>query len=250
MYDYMLGGTDNYQADREACRRLLELAPNTRQLSLVNRDFLIRAVEYLASEHGIERYLDHGSGLPTRNNVHQVAQRLRPEARVVYVDNDPIVLAHGRAMLEENDQTSVITADMLDTDDILNHDEVRRLIPLETGEPVVALFVSVLHCIKDEQDPWQLIRRLTDRLPSGSYLVLSHLASEDPQLRDDLTQLMHEQTGGGWGRVRSYAEVERFFEGLEVVDEIGEVSRWRPTATSARQDTNEWIELGGVARIP
>ncbi|WP_435191390.1 SAM-dependent methyltransferase [Streptomyces sp. bgisy126] len=253
MYDYLIGGTDNYPSDREACESLLQLAPSTRELAQINRAFLVRAVRYLAREAGLRRFLDHGSGLPTRPNVHQVAQQVHRSARVVYVDNDPLVIAHGRTMLQENlATTAVIEADFRDTDTIFASPEVRRL--TGDGEPVAALFVSVLHCIPDNGDqPWDLIRDVARRLPPGSHLVISQLASDDPKLRDDVTEFMRETTGGRWGRVRSTAEVRRFFDDLELVGhpEVTEVSRWRPdTDIFPRQQTDEWIEYGAVARIP
>ncbi|MFK0229981.1 SAM-dependent methyltransferase [Streptomyces sp. NPDC090303] len=253
MYDYLLGGTDNYTSDREACSELLRLAPSTRELARNNRAFLVRAVRYLAQEWGIRRFLDHGSGLPTRPNVHQVAQEVHPDARVVYVDNDPLVIAHGRTMLQENlATTAVIEADFRDTDAIFATPEVRRL--TEGGEPVAALFVSVLHCIPDNGDePWALVRDVARRLPPGSHLVVSQLASDDATLRTDVTEFMRESTGGRWGRVRSTSEVRRFFEGLELVGhpEVTEVSLWRPdTDIFPRQQTAEWIEYGAVARVP
>ncbi|MEU9413673.1 SAM-dependent methyltransferase [Streptomyces sp. NPDC048281] len=251
MYDFLLGGTDNYQVDRDACDELLRMAPSTRDLALVNRAFLVRAVRYLAREHGVRRFLDHGSGLPTRPNVHQVAQEIDPASEVVYIDNDPVVLGHGRMMLAEDPSTtSVLDADMRDTDKIFRAPEVGRL--LRDGRPVAALFVSVLHCIPDEDDPWALVHRVAARLPSGSYMVISQLASDDAVLRARLTDFMAEATGGNWGEVRSVARVDAFFEGLDLLECEApvEVSRWLPDSDLApRQSTEEWIEYGAVARI-
>ncbi|MFH0246209.1 SAM-dependent methyltransferase [Streptomyces sp. HK10] len=251
MYDFLLGGTDNYQVDRDACDELLRLAPSTRELARVNRAFLVRAVRYLARDCGVRRFLDHGSGLPTRPNVHQVAQEIDPTSQVVYIDNDPIVLAHGRMMLAEDPSTTaVLNADMRETDEIFRSPEAKRL--LRDGRPVAALFVSVLHCIRDEDDPWGLVRKVADRLPPGSYLVISHLASDDPEIRRGLTEFMQDITGGAWGEVRSVDRVGEFFEGLQLLeaDRPVDVSRWLPDSDLApRQRTQEWIEYGGVARI-
>ncbi|MBB5940327.1 hypothetical protein FHS42_007425 [Streptomyces zagrosensis] len=251
MYDHLLGGTDNYQVDRTACEELLRLAPSTRELARVNRAFLVRAVRYLARRHGVRRFLDHGSGLPTRPNVHEVAQEVDPSSEIVYIDNDPIVLGRGRMMLAEDpDTTAILNADMRDIDIIFESEEVGRL--LRDGCPVAALFVSVLHCIPDDDDPWALVNRVAEMLPSGSYMVISHLASDDPELRKSLTQFMGEATGGHWGRVRSIAEVQRLFEHMEVMETEGpvEVSRWLPDSDLApRQGSAEWIEYGAVARI-
>lgn len=250
MYDWYLGGTDNYPADRVACEELLKIVPSTCELARNNRAFLQRVVRVLAAEYGIRQFLDHGSGLPTRENVHQVAQGVDPDSRVVYVDNDPIVLAHGRMLLEENDNTAVIQADMTDTAGIFDHPDVRRLIRLD--EPVAALFVSVLHCLPDAAEPAAMIRRVAERLPSGSFMVICQLVSEDPGIRDGVSDFMAEATGGNWGRVREPAEVDGYFAGLTILEPgLVEVSTWRPDShVTARQETEEWIEYGGLARIP
>ncbi|MCD0482877.1 SAM-dependent methyltransferase [Streptacidiphilus sp. ASG 303] len=250
MYDYYLGGKDNYAVDREASEELLKVVPSTKVLAVNNRRFLQRVVRRLAEEYGIRQFVDHGSGLPTQDNVHQVAQRVDPSSRVLYVDSDPIVLAHGRALLEENENTAVIQADMRDTDGILGHPEARRLIDL--SQPVAALFVSVMHCIPDESDPAGLVRRVAERLAPGSFLVVCQLVSEDRATRDFVTDFMDRSTGGRWGRVRQAHEVERFFDGLEILEPgLVEVSTWRPDSDlGPKQLTREWIEFGGVARRP
>ncbi|MFI6587186.1 SAM-dependent methyltransferase [Embleya sp. NPDC050493] len=250
MYDWYLGGTDNYPADRAACEELLKIVPSTRELARNNRAFLQRVVRVLAADYGVRQFLDHGSGLPTRENVHQVAQGVDPAARVVYVDNDPIVLAHGRMLLEENDNTAVIQADMTDTAGIFEHPEVERLIRLD--EPVAALFVSVLHCLPESAEPAAMIRRVAERLPSGSFMVICQLVSEDPAIRDGVSDFMAEATGNNWGRVREPAQVDSYFEGLTILEPgLVEVSTWRPDShVTARQQTDEWIEYGGLARIP
>ncbi|WP_406143119.1 SAM-dependent methyltransferase [Streptomyces sp. NBC_01012] len=248
MYDYYLGGKDNYPADREASEQLLVRVPSTKVLAVNNRRFLRRVVRHLASEYGIRQFIDHGSGLPTQDNVHQVAQSVDPESRVVYIDNDPIVLAHGKAILEENDRTSVIQADMRDTEGIFGHPEVNRLIDLD--EPVAALFVSVMHCIPDEDDPADLVRRTAARLAPGSFLVVCQLVSEDAATRDFVTDFMAKSTGNQWGRVRQQHDVHSFLEGLEVLEPgLVEVSTWLPDSDLApKQETEEWIEYGGVGR--
>lgn len=252
MYDFLLGGTDNYQVDRDACNELLRMAPSSKDLALVNRAFLVRAVRYLAAECGVRRFLDFGSGLPTRPNVHQVAQEVDPSSEVVYIDNDPLVLAHGRMMLAEDPSTTaVLQADLRDTRDVFASSEVDRL--LRDDQPVAALFVSVLHCIPDKDDPWALVRDVAQRLPSGSYMVISQLASDDAELRASITDFMARVTNDNWGQVRSFREVNRLFEGLEPVEGIGpvEVSRWKPDSDLApRQRSDEWVERGTVARIP
>ncbi|MFF7656431.1 SAM-dependent methyltransferase [Streptomyces sp. NPDC007983] len=251
MYDHLLGGTDNYQSDREACEKLLRIAPSSRKLALVNRQFLVRAVRYLAREQGVRRFLDHGSGLPTRPNVHQVAQDIDPTSEVVYIDNDPVVLAHGEMMLAEDPRTTaVLNADIRHTTKIFESPAVRRL--LRDDQPVAALFVSVLHCIRDDDDPWELVRRVCQQLPRGSYLVISQLTSDDQELRRNITDFMQEITDNSWGTVRSISEVNRFFEGLDLLEtpEPVEVSRWLPDSDlPPLRRREEWIEYGGVARI-
>ncbi|MGV9316959.1 SAM-dependent methyltransferase [Streptomyces sp. NPDC003691] len=249
MYDYYLGGSDHYEADRIASEKLLEQVPSTRTLAVNNRRFLRRAVRVLARDYGIRQFIDHGSGLPTRDNVHQVAQAVDPGCRVVYVDNDPIVLAHGRALLEEDERTVVLQADLRDTCGILGHEETRRLI--DFTRPVAALFVSVLHCIPDESDPAALLRRVAASLAPGSFLVVCQLVSDRPEIRRYVTDFMARATGGTWGRVREESEVRAYFDGLEILEPgLVEVSAWRPDSDlDPVQQTDEWIEWGGIARI-
>ncbi|WP_435217069.1 SAM-dependent methyltransferase [Streptomyces sp. bgisy034] len=244
----LLGGTDHYESDREAVRRLAELAPNIRQLARLSRQFLLRAVRYLAAERGIGQFLDHGAGLPTRENVHQVARRVHKSARVVYIDNDPVVLAHARMMLDE-DQTLILDADMLDTDSVLSRCE--RAGFLNCRAPVGVLFASALHCVADEQAPWRHLENLMDRLPSGSCLVLSHLVSEDAARREEASRLMRQLTGRPW-TVRSAAEVDQFFDGLRPVGgPIGDVAHWKPgLGLKLKLADLSWIAYGGVARKP
>jgi len=249
MYDYYLGGKDNYQVDREASDALSLAAPGTQALAINNRRFLQRAVRVLATEFGIRQFVDHGSGLPTQDNVHEIAQGVDSDARVAYIDHDPIVLAHGRAILADNDRTTVITADFRDTDAILDHPDVVKLIDLD--KPVAALFLSVLHCLPDSDDPAGLVKRVMDRLPSGSFVVISHLVAADTEIRERLSNFMLTATEGNWGRVRESADVATYFAGLELLDPgLVEVSTWRPDDTpgAATQETTEWIEFGGVAR--
>lgn len=250
MYDFLLDGKDNYPADREATEQLLQAVPSMKVLALNNRRFLRRVVRVLAEDYGIRQFVDHGSGLPTQDNVHEVAQRVHPDARVVYVDNDPIVLAHGRALLEQNRNTAVLQADFRDTESIWRSPEVARLI--DPDEPVAALFVSVLHCIPDSDDPAGVVRRVAERLPSGSCLVVCQLVSDDPETRAYVTHFMDRSTGGNWGQVRQEADVHRFLEGTTILPPgLVEVSTWRPDGDlGLRQPSFEWIEFGGVGRLP
>jgi hypothetical protein len=250
MYDYLLGGKDNYPADREATELLLEQVPSMKVLALNNRDFLRRVVRVLARDYGVRQFVDHGSGLPAMDNVHEIAGRVHSDARVVYVDNDPIVLAHGRALLQQGSGTAVLHADFRDTEAIWDSPELTRLIDLQ--QPVAALFVSVLHCIPDSDDPAGVVRRVRERLPSGSYLVVCQLVSDDEHTRRNVSAFMAEATGGQWGQVRTEADVHSYLAGLEILPPgLVEVSSWRADNDLApRQPSHEWIEFGGVARIP
>ncbi|MFF8190942.1 SAM-dependent methyltransferase [Streptomyces bobili] len=252
MYDHYLGGKDNYAADRAACEELDKVVPSTHALALNNRRFLQRVVRTLTQEYGIRQYLDHGSGLPTQNNVHQVAQSIDPTAHVVYVDNDPMVLVHGRALLEQDERTTVIHADMRETEAIFTHPDTERLI--DFSQPVAALFNSVFHCIPDSETdgPPAVVRRVAERLAPGSFLVMCQLVSEDPKVREFVTNFMDQATQGHWGRVRQEKDMAALFDGLEILDPgLVEVSTWRPdTEVAPRQLTQEWIEYGGVAKLP
>ncbi|MFD7639510.1 SAM-dependent methyltransferase [Kitasatospora sp. NPDC059795] len=251
MYDHLLGGRFNHPSDREAVAALLEIAPSTRELALNNRAFLIRVVETIARDFGIRQFIDHGSGLPTQDNVHQVAQRVHPDCRVVYIDNDPHVHAYGRLLLDENPQVALIKADMTDTEGIFEHRRFRDLINL--SEPAAALFVSVTHCLTDQQDPFGMIQRTVAALPAGSVVVVCQLVSDDEAVRNAVTQLMYNGTGGHWGRVRTEAEVRAYFDIDRLrIEEPGlmDVTYWRPDRdVFPRQRTLEWVEFGGVARV-
>ncbi|MCB5183046.1 SAM-dependent methyltransferase [Streptomyces antimicrobicus] len=252
MYDWLLGGTENYEVDRQACSELLKIAPSTQQLARTNRDFLRRVVRDLAAEKGISQFLDHGSGLPTQDNVHEVAQRVRPGAKVVYVDNDPMVLAHARTSLDDNENTMVLGYDMRRTEDIRHATEGF----LDWEQPIAALFVSVLHCLPDtddEDDPAALIKRVAGQLAPGSYMVVCQLVSDDPAVRQGVTQLMEDVTQGHWGRVREKHEVRRFFDPLEIEPEgLMDVIDWKPDSMPPplHLRPNDWVEWGGVGRVP
>jgi S-adenosyl methyltransferase len=249
MYDYYLGGENNFEADRIACLELDKIVPGTRGLAINNRNYLVRVVRTLANDYSIRQFIDIGTGLPTQNNVHQVAKEAHPDARVVYVDIDPIVSVHGRALIPDDGSTVFILEDVRQTEDILNHADTQRLIDLT--EPVAVLYISFLHQIPDRDDPAGLVHRMMSRLAPGSFVALSHLVSADPELRTRLTDLMLNVTEGNWGRVRTKAEVERYFNGLEVIPPgLVEITTWRPDDTAPEEQTFDWIEYGGVARKP
>ena len=250
VYDHMLGGTDNYEVDRRAADGMEDMMPGSYALTRNNRRYLERVVHYLAAECGIRQFIDHGSGLPTQNNVHQVAKAAAPGARVVYVEIDPVVLAHGRvkALLAADDSTAFIEADASDAGQILSHPDTRRLINFD--EPVAALYISFLHCIPDARDPRAVVGQMMGRLAPGSYMAVSHLTADDPQVRDKITGFILAATGGHWGRVRSREEVAAFFDGMETVPPgLVKATDWRPDGREEAQSP-EWFEFGGVARKP
>ncbi|MFE6774571.1 SAM-dependent methyltransferase [Streptomyces sp. NPDC057702] len=252
MYDWLLGGTENYEVDRDACTELLRIAPSTQQLARTNRDFLRRVVRILATEKNISQFLDHGSGLPTQDNVHEVAQRARPGSKVVYVDNDPMVLAHAYTALDDNEDTMVLDYDMRRTHDI----KQATAEFLDWNKPIAVLFVSVLHCLPDtddERDPAALIRTVASHLVPGSYMVICQLVSDDAAVRQGVTQLMEGATQGNWGRVREPHEVRRYFETLEIQEPgLVDVIDWRPDSPPPPPHLRptDWVEWGGVGRVP
>jgi hypothetical protein len=180
VYDFMLGGKDNYEVDRRMAAMALQVAPDAPEAARANREFLARVVRHLTAEAGIRQFLDIGSGLPTQGNVHEIAQSVDPGTRVVYVDHDPIVLVHGRALLAVDDTTTVVEADLKHPDGILGHPEVGRLI--DFTEPVGLLMFGILHHLADDEDPGGITARIMDRLPSGSYLAVSHFHNPGPGL--------------------------------------------------------------------
>ncbi|SCG74753.1 SAM-dependent methyltransferase [Micromonospora coxensis] len=253
-YNYWLGGKDNFQADRESGDAMAARFPTIRTSALENRRFLQRAVGYLAREAGIRQFLDIGTGIPTADNTHEVAQRIAPESRVVYVDNDPIVLAHARALLTSSPEgaTAYIDADLRDPEKILHHPDLRRTIDL--SRPVGLMLVAILHFVPDSDDPYAAVRRLLDALPPGSYLAASHATHEylPPQIAEEAKAAA--KGGGPHGiiNLRTLEEFTGFFAGLDVVEPgIRSVAEWR--AESEPQPRPSVVEVsmyGGVARKP
>jgi hypothetical protein len=250
MYDYFLGGKDNFAADRATATQVLESWGSVRTGVRENRAFLGRAVRYLAGEAGISQFLDLGTGLPSANNVHEVAQASNPEARVVYADNDPIVLAHARALLASGPRgvTAYLDADIRDPEAILAHPVVRD--SLDFGLPIALMLVAVLHFLPDEDDPGGIVRTLTDALPPGSYLVASHATAEhNPEGLSGAGRAY--SRGGLRGAIRTSEEFgDLAFSGLELVDPgVVLVSEWRPEEP-IRPLPSEVNTYGGVARKP
>jgi S-adenosyl methyltransferase len=235
IYDYFLDGKDNYPADREVAEQVVAIAPVARHLVHDNRAFLRRVVRFLTREAGIRQFIDLGSGLPTQGNVHEIAQAIAPDARIVYVDNDPMVVTHSRALLA-GDNTLAIQADLREPDAILDHPEVRELIDFD--QPVALLLLAILHFIGDDEDPLGIVARFRHSLPAGSYLAISH-GTRDIPVRSDMSAEEMAEMGARVERLyqqttasiltRTRAQVERFFDGLDLVDPgLVEIQLWRP----------------------
>ena len=225
IYDYLLGGKDNYPADRAAATEIAQALPNVRTSFRWNRAFLGRAVRYLATEQGIRQFIDVGTGLPTAANVHEVAQEAAPGTRVVYVDNDPVVLAHGRHLLHGVPGTTIIEHDLRRTKDILDDPELRALI--DFGAPVAVLLVAILHFIADADDPAAVVKNLLAPFPSGSYLVISHGTADAVPAVHDAAAVYRQSTSSA--HVRRRNQVERLINGLELVEPgIVWLPQWRP----------------------
>ncbi|HTS98313.1 MAG TPA: SAM-dependent methyltransferase [Streptosporangiaceae bacterium] len=253
VYDYLLGGKDNYAADRAAAEEGMKANPNSLIPPRQNRAFLRRAVRYLVTEAGISQFLDIGTGIPTSPNVHEIAQDADPTARIVYVDNDPIVLSHARALLTSGPagRTAYIDADLRHVDRILTSPDLRET--LDLSQPVALMLIAVLHFIGEDDDPYRLVARLVDALPSGSYLALSHLTGDfDPAAWEGVAAVF--RRSGVTMQVRSLPDIQRFFAGLDLV-EPGVVSlpRWHPEPVEVgqAQPSDAAVSVyGGVARKP
>jgi SAM-dependent methyltransferase len=251
MYDYYLGGKDHFAADRTTAEKAMRSWRSVRTAVRENRAFLGRAVHYLTEEAGIRQFLDVGSGLPSANNVHEVAQSVASDSRVVYVDNDPIVILHAKALLTgtPDGHTAFIEADLREPEEILRHPATLEV--LDFGRPIALMLVAILHFLPDEDDPAAVVRTLVDALPSGSYLVASHVTPEfDPTGVHGLESSY--RAGGVPAQVRPADEFIRLaFDGLEMVEPGVElVSEWRPQGSGSRPSAAEVSWYGGVARKP
>jgi hypothetical protein len=248
MYDYYLGGKDNFAVDREAAEQVLKAAPEVRVLATENRAFLGRSVRFLAAEAGIRQFVDVGTGLPTQGNVHEIAQVVDPDARVVYIDNDPIVRAHAKALLPSDGTTAVIEADMRDPEPILNHPDLHRLIRFD--EPVAVLFMSVLHFIADEHDPYGIVTAFRDRTVPGSYLALSHITS--PEQNSDAAEAaadVYTSRATSPAVLRSPQQIQALFDGYDLVDPgLVYLPQWRPDRPEDARDAESVWMLAGVGR--
>jgi len=248
-YNYWLGGKDNFVADRESGDQIAAVFPTIGTAVRENRSFLRRAVTFLTEQAGVRQFLDIGVGLPMADNVHKVAQGIAPDSRIVYVDNDPLVLAHSPALLDGSPEgaTAYVDADLREPDKILRDAAVRGT--LDFSRPVALMLVAVLHFMPDEDDPYGIVARLVAALPAGSYMVMSHLTHDffTPELRADLSKVLD---GVFWHRSR--AQFARFLDGLELESPgIVPVTEWRAeTEPQPRPNAAEVGLYGAVARVP
>ncbi len=244
VYNYWLGGKDNFAADRAAGEQAMAAYPDIALSARANRAFLRRTVHFLAGEHGIRQFLDIGTGIPSANNTHEVAQSVAPDSRIVYVDNDPVVLAHARALLTgtEAGATHYINADLRSTGKIL----ADAANTLDFARPVAIMLMAILQHLSDDDHPYQIVADLVAAVPAGSYLVLSHPAKDIEAekmavVAERLNQMMAEKV-----TLRSQAEVARFFAGLDLVEPgMVNVPQWRPG--SAQEASSPAALWGGVA---
>jgi SAM-dependent methyltransferase len=250
VYDAVLGGKDNFAVDRAVAARRLELIPDGGQGARLSRAFLARGVRHLA-RLGVRQFLDIGSGLPTAQNTHQVAQSVIPDARVVYVDHDPMVLSHARALLTDNPFTEAVLGDLRQPEEILGDPVVKDF--LDWSRPVGLLLLGIVHHLADQDDPGRLVRSLLDQLPPGSYLLLSHFCDASPEART-LEQAFQQMLGSG--RMRSQEEIRAFFDGSELLEPgVVPVVGWHPeeeppgTGAPEPRTPSTLLVFGGLGRV-
>ncbi len=249
VYDYLLGGTHNFLADQDVARTLLAIEPTAREIMRANRAFLGRAVRFLAGV-GIRQFLDIGSGIPTAANVHEVAQEAALGSRIVYVDMDPVAIAHSQALLEDNDLVAAIPGDLREPGKILRHVTTRRLI--DFSEPVGLVLAAVLHFVTDADDPWRIVTTIISGLPSGSYVVISHGTNEGQPVVSAAMETAYNRNVPTDMRSRSREEILRFFSGLELLEPgLVKLPYWRPDSPGVPEGAEKiWGGLCGVGRKP
>jgi hypothetical protein len=245
-YDVVLHGKDNFEVDRAFVAEIVKVVPEIYDVAAYNREILGRGVRFL-TDQGIRQFLDLGSGLPTVQNTHHVAQEQAPESRVVYVDNDPIVLAHGRALLAENDRTTVVTADLRDPQSVLDDPEVRKFIDFD--QPVAIMLVGILHHLHDEEDPQGIVDAYMSAVPSGSYLFVTHFCDSSQDARDAEKKYLALL---GTGRFRTPEEITAYFDGFELLEPgVVALPLWRPEdAVPDELTVGHKLMFGGIARKP
>jgi SAM-dependent methyltransferase len=247
IYDYLLGGGHNFQADREITERFTKALPGAPEIAQLNRAFLRRAVLFM-TEHGIRQFLDIGSGIPTVGNVHEIAQRADPDTRVMYVDREPIAVNHSQLMLGANDYATAIQQDLRDTDGIMGHPDVRGL--LDFDQPLGLLMVGVFHFIAPEYQPRELLARYRQRLAPGSFLALSHFTADSrPAEMAAMVEVMKKSADPIYPRSRE--EFESFFNGFELVSPgVVPTADWRPTMPYDINSSEREQIYAGVGRKP
>jgi S-adenosyl methyltransferase len=231
VYDYLLGGKDNFAADREAAEQAMRINPDIVSTVRANRAFLVRTTSYLVGQAGIRQFLDIGTGMPTNRNIHEVAQSIAPESRIVYVDHDPIVLTHARALLSSDPQgaTDYLEADLREPGKIL----AEAAHTLDFSRPVAIMLIAILHLILDRDDPYDLVSQLVSAAAPGSYVVISHAASDIDtgamiSMTNRLNELMAQQSVP-----RTHREVAAFFAGLDLIEPgLVRIPEWRPASVS------------------
>jgi SAM-dependent methyltransferase len=274
VYDYVLGGKDHFAADRAAAERIFSIYPIAPLTTLEGRAFVSRAGRYLAGEAGIRQFIDIGPGLPTTENVHQVVHRIAPDARVIYVDKDPVAVAHGQALLTVADKVEMVPGDLLKPDEVLGHPRLRKLIDFE--KPVAIFMTNLLQWITDDEDPADAVSQYKRAMPPGSYLAISHCLIPDPEedrtYRRPVEAICREIIAPLTSR--THAEILRFFDGLELVEPgLVPVTDWRPevphlvlvpswdewneslgelspaaAAVVRDRKTRKWLLAGGIGR--
>ncbi|WP_026425456.1 SAM-dependent methyltransferase [Actinokineospora inagensis] len=249
VYDAFLNGKDNYEIDREVLRRVQQVAPEAAQLAFDNREFLIRATRFIALQTGIRQYLDCGSGLPTAENTHQVAQRIRPDSTVVYVDNDPVVLAHGRALLEENDHTHFIAEDIFEPEQVLANDIVQR--NLDFTEPVALFQMGTIHHYDGPRPPADIMRAYIDVLAPGSIVGITHFHDPETTEHSPLARRMEDvflHSPMGTGLFRTMPVIQSMFPTLTMIDPgITLCAEWWPDGPRLKPlDQVQYCIVGGL----
>ena len=247
VYDVHLGGSHNFQVDREVARQITEVMPELPEILRANRSFLRRAVRYLVSA-GITQFLDLGSGIPTVGNVHEIAWQANPRCKIVYVDVDPVAIAHSRAILSGSDRATAVLSDLRRTEEILADPETQRL--LDFSRPIAVLMVAVLHFVPDSDDPASIVRQYLDAVVPGSYLVISHASLEGaaPERAEEATEQFRRRVTDFSMRTR--AEITELFAGLDLVDPgVVYLTEWRPDAGEEAGDTKRMSTFAGVGRV-
>jgi S-adenosyl methyltransferase len=250
-YDFLLGGAHNFAVDRELAGQVERVMPDARSAARVSRAFLGRVVRFLVAQ-GIRQFLDIGSGIPTAANVHEVAQGASPECRVVYVDKDPVAVAHSELLLTDNDRATIVQADMREPESILDNPETRGL--LDFDQPVGLLLLMMLHWLPDEADPWALVARYRDALAPGSYLAITHVTGDNEEHGvGEVSGLIKESRSADQLTERTHAQVLALFGDFELVEPglVG-CAAWRSAGPGDISDTPEMnrVIYGGVARKP